>query len=121
MSSKVFLDYDQAALDRQYDQRSWAPNASEVIERYGAESNQVRARLGPPRTCSYGQTPAETVDVYLASRPDVPLHLFVHGGAWRSLSKRESAFAAETFVKSGAHFVAADFARLPSAPAPSTQ
>jgi len=113
MSSKVFLHYDQAELDRQYDQRAWAPNAAAVIERYAAESNQVRARLGPPRTYAYGKTPAETVDVYPADQPDAPLHVFIHGGAWRSLSKRESAFAAETFVKAGAHFVAVDFAPLP--------
>jgi hypothetical protein len=29
----VFLNYDQAELDRQYDQRVWAPNAVEVIRR----------------------------------------------------------------------------------------
>src|SRR5262245_48889808 len=113
MSSTVFLGYDQAELDRQYDQRAWASNAAEVIERYGAESDNVRARLGPPGTFAYGKTPAQTIDVYLAERPDAPMHVFIHGGAWRSLSKRESAFAAETFVKAGAHFIAVDFALLP--------
>ena len=29
---KVFLDYDQEALDRAYDQRAWAPNAKEIID-----------------------------------------------------------------------------------------
>jgi len=68
MSSTVFLDYDQAELDRQYDQRAWAPNAVEVIERYAAESNEVRARFGSPRTFAYGKTLAETIDVYPADR-----------------------------------------------------
>jgi len=113
MSSTVFLDYDQAELDRQYDQRAWAPNAVEVIERYATKSNNVRARLGSPRTFAYGKTPAETLDVYPADRRDAPMHVFIHGGAWRSLSKHESAFAAETFVNAGAHFVAVDFALLP--------
>jgi len=113
MSSTVFLDYDQAELDRQYDQRAWALNAVEVIERYSAQSNNVRARLGSPRTFAYGKTPAETIDVYPADRRDAPMHVFIHGGAWRSLSKQESAFAAETFVNAGAHFVAVDFALLP--------
>jgi arylformamidase len=113
MSSTVFLDYDQAELDRQYDQRAWALNAVELIERYAAESNNVRARLGSPRTFAYGKTPAETIDVYPADRRDAPMHVFIHGGAWRSLSKHESAFAAETFVNAGAHFVAVDFALLP--------
>jgi hypothetical protein len=28
VSAKDFLDYDQAALDRAYDQPSWAPNSA---------------------------------------------------------------------------------------------
>jgi hypothetical protein len=32
---KVFLDYDQAALDRAYDQTAWAPNMQEVLQRRG--------------------------------------------------------------------------------------
>jgi arylformamidase len=113
MSERVFLDYDQAELDRQYDQRAWAPNAVAVIERYGSNSDKVRARLGEPQTFAYGPTPAETLDVYAAAQPRAPIHVFIHGGAWRLLSKRESAFPAENFVAAGAHFVALDFALLP--------
>src|SRR5262249_20613630 len=49
-------------------------------------------------------------------RAKAPIHVFVHGGAWRSLSKHESAFAAEIFVRAGAHFVALDFGLLPVVP-----
>ena len=45
MSAKVFLDYDQAALDRAYDQPSWAPNMQAVLQRRAAASAAVRARL----------------------------------------------------------------------------
>jgi arylformamidase len=114
MQPNVFLDYDQAELDRQYDQRAWAANAVEVIARYASDSDKARGRLGPPRTFAYGPTPAETVDVYLTGRSNAPIHAFIHGGAWRSLSKRESAFAAEAFVSAGAHFIAVDFALLPT-------
>jgi arylformamidase len=110
---KVFLHYTSAELDRQYDQRAWAANAEEVIRRYGEESDAVRRRLGAPLSCRYGPTPAETLDVYRTGAARAPVHVFVHGGAWRLLSKRESAFAAELFVHAGAHFVALDFALLP--------
>jgi arylformamidase len=111
----VFLHYDQEELDRQYDQRAWAPNAIEVIRRYGENSDKVRARLGEPQTHAYGSTPVETLDVYRTNRALAPLHVFIHGGAWRLLSKRESAFPAEMFVCAGAHFAALDFAQLPTA------
>jgi arylformamidase len=114
VSQPVFLDYDQAALDRQYDQRGWAPNAEAVIARYAAGSAAVRARLGAPRVLRYGDSQPETLDLYPAARADAPIHVFVHGGAWRHLSARDSAFAAETFVGAGAHFAVLDFALLPT-------
>jgi len=115
MTDKVFLDYDQAALDRQYDQRAWVPNAAELILRYAAMSDAVRARLGEPETIAYGAAPTETLDLYRAAAASAPLLLFFHGGAWQRLSKRESAFAAEMFVRAGAHFAAVDFAAVPAA------
>jgi arylformamidase len=115
MSTKVFLDYDQAGLDRQYDQRAWAPNAAELINGYAIDSEAVRRRLGGPEEYAYGDGRAELLDLFRAHRPGAPIQVFIHGGAWRLLSKRESAFAAETFVRAGAHFVALDFGRLPLA------
>ena len=36
---KVFRDYDQKALDDQYEQRVWVPHADEIIKRYALERN----------------------------------------------------------------------------------
>jgi arylformamidase len=110
----IFLDYDQAELDRQYDQRAWAPNAVEVIGRYTQNSERIRARLGEPDVFAYGASAAETLDLYRCSTSGAPIQVFIHGGAWRLLGKRDSAFAAETFLEAGAHFVALDFALLPA-------
>jgi arylformamidase len=115
MTDKVFLDYDQAALDRQYNQRAWVANADELIRRYVIASDAARARLGEPEGIAYGAAPTETFDLYRAARAPAPLLVFLHGGAWQRLTKRESAFAAETFVRAGAHFAALDFAAVPAA------
>jgi len=111
--SNVFLDYDQAALDAQYEQRVWAANAEEVIARYANASDAARARLGEPRTRRYGTSDAETLDIYgpLEARS---AFIFVHGGAWRRQSKRVSAFAAETILGAGSSYVALGFALLPA-------
>jgi len=113
MKRAVFRDYDQAELDRQYDQRAWAPNAIELINRYGADSAAVRQRMGEPVRYHYGDTRAQSLDLFRTHRTPAPIHVFIHGGAWRLLSARESAFPAETFVRAGAHYVAIDFAPLP--------
>lgn len=110
----VFLQYDQAELDRQYDQRAWAANAAQVVQRYSDNSDKARALLGAPRVYSYGSSAAETLDFYPCASDNAPLHVFIHGGAWQRLSKRESAFPAPAFVRAGAHFVALDFALLPN-------
>lgn len=112
--AKTFFKYDQVELDRQYDQRAWAPNAAEVIRRYTEQSERVRALLGAPHVFSYGTSLAESLDVYKTTASGAPIHVFIHGGAWRLLGKRDSAFAAETFVQSGVNFIALDFALLPS-------
>jgi arylformamidase len=109
---KVFLDYDQAALDRQYEQRTFVPHADEIIKRYGERSDEVRARIGEPQTLAYGTTPVEALDVYGQRRDTVVA--FVHGGAWKRMGKRASAYAAETFVDAGASYVAIGFGLLPT-------
>jgi arylformamidase len=116
MKRAVFRDYDQAELDRQYDQRAWAANAIELINRYAADSAAVRKQLGEPDTYDYGDTRAESLDLFRTHRGPAPVHVFIHGGAWRLLSARDSAFPAECFVRAGAHYVALDFALLPLVP-----
>ena len=107
-----FREYDQTALDAQYEQRVWAPDMDEVIARYAAASDAVRARLGEPVTQAYGSSAAERLDVYGANRERA--FVFVHGGAWRRESRRTSAFAAEQVVRAGAAYVALGFSALPA-------
>ena len=111
---RVFLDYDQAALDRAYDQAAWAPNRQEVLDRRAAASEAVRVRLGEPRSFAYGPTPIERLDVYApaAASAPAPVMVFLHGGAWRSGDARSQAYAAETFIGAGAHWVVPDFATV---------
>ena len=109
---KVFLDYDQEALDRAYDQRFWAPNMEAVIKRYGINSDAVRTRLGVPQTFAYGASAVETLDLYPTTKAHAPVMIFLHGGAWRTGKAKDSAYAAETFVQAGAHYVIPDFATV---------
>jgi arylformamidase len=66
----------------------------------------------PPRRLAYGATEVEKLDVYSPKRRNAPILVFIHGGAWRTGRAADYAFPAETFVRSGAHFVALDFAAV---------
>ena len=106
---RVYLDYDQAALDAAYDQSVYAPNQREVQGRMRRASAEVRRRLGAPQRHAYGPSTIEQLDVYPAARANAPIHVFIHGGAWRSGTAAEHADAAEMFHRAGAVYVVPDF------------
>lgn len=106
---RVYLDYDQAALDAAYDQIVYAPNREQINERNLANSEAARRRIGDPQRFSYGNSAVEYVDVYKTARPNAPVVIFVHGGAWRSTGTDRYGFAAEPFVKAGAHVAVVQF------------
>ncbi len=116
VGAKVFLDYTQEELDRAYDQRAWAANAPAVIARYTTASQAVKAKY-KFQTLSYGSDPDETMDVFaptkLAGNAGAPVHIFIHGGAWRLLTKDDSAFAAPAFVENGVIYIALNFSAIP--------
>src|SRR5262245_3546157 len=105
----VWLDMDQAELDAAYDQIKYAPNLPQITKRYATNSEAVRSRLGPPRRFAYGPTAIEGLDVYPTNQPNAPINVFIHGGAWRVGIAKDYAFAAELFVRAGAHLVVPDF------------
>ena len=107
--SAVWLDMDQQALDDAYDQSKYAPNRSQIIERNAANSEIARERLGAPRRIAYGPTANEMLDLYPAAAMNAPISIFVHGGAWQRGLAKDYAFAAELFVRAGAHHVVLDF------------
>jgi len=104
----VWLDMDQKALDDAYDQAVYAPNSEQVAKRRTVNSAEVRARLKPQRH-AYGTTPHEMLDLYVTDRPNAPVMVFIHGGAWRAGSAKDNAEAADLFVNAGAHYAVLDF------------
>jgi arylformamidase len=83
-----------------------------VHQRNTFNSERVRQRLGAPQRLAYGTTPFEQLDLFATSKPNAPIHVFIHGGAWRQRSVKDYAFLAEMFVRAGAHFIGLDFAGI---------
>jgi arylformamidase len=107
--TKIFLDYDQKALDDAYDQAVYAPNRDQVLKRLAYTSELVRKRIGSPERHKYGDADIEGLDIYKTGKPGAPINVFVHGGAWRAGLARDYGFPAEVLVNAGANFVALDF------------
>src|SRR5262249_31655795 len=73
----------------------------------------VRGALRP-RTFVYGPGPDETLDVFAPSATNVPVHVHLHGGGWRALTKDDVSFPAPLFVNAGAVYVALNFSVIPT-------
>ena len=106
---KVFLDYDQKALDDAYDQSVYAPNRQQILDRLARTSELVRQRIGAPEIFSYGDKAIERIELYRCRAPAAPINVFIHGGAWRAGLARDYGYPAEMHVRAGAHFAAVDF------------
>jgi arylformamidase len=111
----VWLNMDQQELDAAYDQSKYAPNREQVHARRAANSAVARAVLGEPLRVSYGASEIEKLDIYRSKRPNAPISVYVHGGAWRNGCSAEFAYLAELFVNAGAHSVILDFINVDEA------
>jgi arylformamidase len=108
----VWLDMDQKQLDDAYDQAVYAANRDEIKKRRITACERALKRLGPPERVAYGPTEIEKLDIYKTSRPNAPVRIFIHGGAWKNGAASESSYMAEMYVAAGAHFVIPDFAAV---------
>src|SRR3972149_4399991 len=60
---------------------------------------------GPP----LAEKPIEQFVLFPTSKPNAPINVFIHGGAWRQRSVKDYAFLAEMFVRAGSHWIGLDF------------
>jgi len=109
---KVWMDMTQEELDAAYNQGQYAPNRDLVFARWREQNSAARSRLGDPEIHAYGKTPIEKLHVYRGTGSGVPVHIFVHGGAWQGGSAAGYAFVAEPIVNAGGVCVLLDFASI---------
>jgi arylformamidase len=105
----VWLDMDQQELDDAYDQAVYAPNREEIRARRAANNAIAIGIVGKPDRVAYGAAEIEKVDIYKTKAPNVPVMIYIHGGAWKGGSSSQVAYMAEVFINAGAHFIAVDF------------
>jgi arylformamidase len=105
----VWLDMDQHELDESYDQSVYAFNQQHITDRRSERNELVLKLLGKPDRVAYGTAEIEKVDIYKTRRPNAPVLIYIHGGAWRNGRSAQNAYLAEAFVKAGAHFINVEF------------
>ena len=110
----IYRDYDQAALDDQYNNRKRVPNFETILDRWAADSAAVRAAGSSRLDIEYGPSERERLDIFPADA-DGPVLVFIHGGYWRSLDKDAHSFLAPAVNASGADLVTIGYPLAPQA------
>jgi arylformamidase len=81
----VYLNYTQAELDAAYNQAAYQANIQQLRDRWIANSERTRHRIGPPLRLAYGPTEIEQLDIFRTDRGTdgggAAIFVFIHGGA----------------------------------------
>src|SRR2546425_1362282 len=113
-TSPVFRDYDQKALDREYNNREKVADAAAWLARYASQSARARTELASRLDVRYGTHPGETLDIFLTPRRGLaPVHAFIHGGYWHRLDKADFSFVARAFQPAAAAGVVVHYPPIP--------
>lgn len=103
-----------AWYDDQYNSRARIPEHPAILARWLDDSRRARERHADMVEFAYGNGPRERLDVFPARAPGSPVLVYLHGGYWRALDKRDHSFVAPPFVEAGAMVVLPDYALCPA-------
>jgi len=113
MNDYVYRNYDRDQFEWQYNARLQVHDNEEIVGRNIARSEAYRKRARALLDVPFGKSERERVDLFLPRRDDAPVHLFIHGGYWRSRDKSMFSFLAEPLVEAGAIVAITDYDLCP--------
>ena len=115
MGEPLWHGYDQVQLDDQYKASgSRLPNPGDYLDRWRSEGAAWRASSDCLLDVPYGAHPEETCDVFRPSAAHAPVHVFIHGGYWYSMSSKEFSFVTQGLVPAGFLAVVLNYALCPT-------
>ena len=108
-----------AWFDAQYNNRARIPEHPAILQHWHDASVQARERHADLRELAYGADPTERLDLFPAAAAAngvgaAPVLVYLHGGYWRALDKRDQSFIAPPFVEAGAMVVVPNYALCPA-------
>ena len=104
---------DQAFFSREYNNRALVPEHPRHFARWTEDSARARASMSARLDLRYGEMPGETLDLFPARKGDGSCLLFIHGGYWRSLDKKDFSFLAPAWVGAGVSLAVANYDLCP--------
>ncbi|HEV7477040.1 MAG TPA: alpha/beta hydrolase [Burkholderiales bacterium] len=105
---------DNALLARQYNNRELVPDHAQYFARWGEASARARSTMTSHLDLRYGDMPGETIDLFPARKGDGSCMMFIHGGYWRSLDKKDFSFLAPALVDGGISLAVVNYDLCPT-------
>jgi len=93
----VYKQFDQAALNSQYNLRMHVPDFAVYLDKWDSLSRQTEKELESVKDISYGSLPREKLDIYPSLIPASKTLVFIHGGYWQRFGKKDFQFIAKAF------------------------
>ncbi|MCC9623099.1 alpha/beta hydrolase [Thalassospira sp. MA62] len=109
----IWGGFTSAELEWQYNPRETVPDFMSDFQRFVKRSEETRKQLGGQIDVRYGDGTKETIDVFMADEPGAPVHVFFHGGYWRSQDKKDYSFVARDLVAAGFTVICANYDLCP--------
>ena len=110
----VYLNYDQTELDAQYNLRERHPEFQTYFDSWDHRSKRSRTTLNCHLNIHYGPSAKETLDIFPAKIANAPVHIFIHGGYWQNLDKKDYSYLAEPLVSAGITTVIINYDLVPN-------
>lgn len=101
-------------FEYQFNPQNSVQDFSRFQQHRNAVSEICRAVLPSHKDVKYGDGKLHTVDIYPAG-DDAPVHMFFHGGYWRTQDKMNFAFIARDLVQRGITLVCVNYELCPAA------
>jgi len=110
------MNNDTAYLDSLYNNRAAVPDFQTYFDRWEAASERVCRSMHDrcERDVPYGDDIMETMDVFMPKGESKALLMFIHGGYWRSLDKKQHAFVAAPYVDAGITVASINYSLCPA-------
>ncbi len=102
-----------AAMEAEYNNRARVPEHPRHIAEWAEKSLAWESEARAVLDLAYGESAAETLDLFLADAENAPVHMYIHGGYWQANTRKSSSFVARPLVAAGAHVAVIDYGLCP--------
>ena len=104
---------DPVFFSREYNNRALFPDHARHFARWADTSARARSSMACYLDRAYGASPGETLDIFPSRKGDGSALMFIHGGYWRSLDKRDFSFLAPAWIDAGVSLVVVNYDLCP--------